>query len=66
MSRRKPVLKKYPNYWEKRKINRSKHWWFDVPEAEPEDFEPALDVVAAIDHEQQVSVLSSMQWFSGY
>ncbi|VDN30421.1 unnamed protein product [Gongylonema pulchrum] len=53
---RKAILKKYPNYWQKRKINKSKHWWFNVPEEEQEDFEPALDVVAAIDHEQQGTV----------
>uniref|UniRef100_A0A915Q109 Vacuolar protein sorting-associated protein 13A n=1 Tax=Setaria digitata TaxID=48799 RepID=A0A915Q109_9BILA len=53
LTARKPVLKKYPNYWEKRKIDKNKHWWFNVPEAEQEDYECAVDVVATVGHEQQ-------------
>lgn len=48
------MLKKYPNYWEKRKIDRSKHWWFNVVEEKEEDFEYAMDVAATVSHEQQV------------
>ncbi|VDN06934.1 unnamed protein product [Thelazia callipaeda] len=40
---KKPVLKKYPKYWEKRKIDKSRHWWFLVREAEQENFEYATD-----------------------
>lgn len=48
------MLKKYPNYWEKRKIDRSKHWWFNVVEEKEEDFEYAVDIAAAVGYEQQV------------
>ncbi|KAM3721577.1 Intermembrane lipid transfer protein [Dirofilaria immitis] len=53
---RKQILKKYPNYWEKRKINRNKHWWFNALNEKQEDFECAVDVAAAISHEQQATI----------
>ncbi|VDM41632.1 unnamed protein product [Toxocara canis] len=49
----RPVLKKYPNYWNKRKVEREKHWWFNVADEPEEDFEPAVDVVAELDYQEQ-------------
>ncbi|VDM07504.1 unnamed protein product [Wuchereria bancrofti] len=56
LTARKTVLKKYPNYWEKRKIDRNKHWWFNVVEEKQEDFEYAVDIAASISHEQQGTI----------
>ncbi|KAL3998071.1 N-terminal region of Chorein a TM vesicle-mediated sorter family protein [Acanthocheilonema viteae] len=53
---RKAVLKKYPNYWEKRKIDRNKHWWFNVVEEKQDDFEYAEDVAGTVSHEQQGTI----------
>ncbi|MFH4981578.1 hypothetical protein AB6A40_008287 [Gnathostoma spinigerum] len=51
----KGMLKKYPNYWQIRKIDRAKYWWFDV--AEEEDYcEPAIDVVAGLDHVEEAVI----------
>uniref|UniRef100_A0A158Q918 VP13A protein n=1 Tax=Elaeophora elaphi TaxID=1147741 RepID=A0A158Q918_9BILA len=53
---RKAVLKKYPNYWEKRKIDKNKHWWFNVVEEEQGDVEYAVDVAASVSGEQQGTI----------
>ncbi|VDP11245.1 unnamed protein product, partial [Onchocerca flexuosa] len=53
----KHVLKKYPNYWEKRKINRNKHWWFNVLAEKQEDFEYAVDVSSTINREQRGTII---------
>lgn len=50
------MLKKYPHYWEKKKVDRQKHWWFNVADEPEEDFEPAIDVVAQLDHREEVAV----------
>ncbi|VIO96842.1 Uncharacterized protein BM_BM5678 [Brugia malayi] len=57
LTTRKTVLKKYPNYWEKRRIDRNKHWWFNVVEEQQEDFEYAVDIAAFISHEQQGTII---------
>uniref|UniRef100_F1KPF0 Vacuolar protein sorting-associated protein 13A n=1 Tax=Ascaris suum TaxID=6253 RepID=F1KPF0_ASCSU len=53
---RRPVLKKYPHYWEKKKVDRQKHWWFNVADEPEEDFEPAVDVVAQLDHREEATI----------
>ncbi|MCP9261143.1 Vacuolar protein sorting-associated protein 13A [Dirofilaria immitis] len=42
--------------YQKRKINRNKHWWFNALNEKQEDFECAVDVAAAISHEQQATI----------
>ncbi|VDK42182.1 unnamed protein product [Anisakis simplex] len=54
--KRRPVLKKYPNYWDKKKVDRSKHWWFNVANDGEEDMEAGIDVVAELSHQEQATV----------
>lgn len=61
----KKALKKYPNYWEKRKIDKKKHYWFKIVEEKQKDFERAVDVVASINHQQQVILFAITQELPG-
>lgn len=52
---KKSVLKKYPNYWEKRKVDKRKHWWFVAPADETDEVDFAIDVIEEVDHHEQVN-----------
>lgn len=52
----KSVMKKFPNYWKKRKIERRRHWWFVAPSQDDEDVEIALECIDDLDHQEHAEV----------
>lgn len=55
--KRIPVLKKYPDYWGKKKIDRNKFWWLRSKAVSTYDevpFDYGIDVVEGPDHEEKV------------